>query len=485
MLKLKEIASPFDFMEKDKFYITTSIAYTNALPHLGYALELVQADVLARFNRSLGRDVFFLTGTDEHGAKISKAAKTAGKTEKELTDSISSKFKELTEVLNVSNDDFIRTTDEVRHWPTVGKVWQTLKEKGDIYKKKYQGLYCVGCEAFVTQKDLVDGKCAIHKKEPEKIEEENYFFRLSKYSKQILEDIEAGRVSIIPEGRKNEMMSFIKQGLEDVSFSRPRKDLKWGVQVPDDDSQTVYVWADALVNYLSALDYPEGGRFKRFWPPDIHCVGKDILRFHAVIWLGVLLSLGLELPRKIFVHGFITSDGQKMSKSLGNVVDPFELVKKYGSDAVRYFLLREISATEDGDFSFKKFEERYNFDLASGLGNIVARVITLSGGLKPAIKNSELENKIEETEKKYQEKLNEFKFSESLAIVWELIGFCDKYIEEEKPWQKSEKQKEVISNLLFVVEKIAGIIGSFFPKTSEKILKQLKAGEKENLFPRI
>jgi len=212
MLKSREIVSPFIFMGKDKFYITTSIAYTNALPHLGYALELTQADVLARFSRFLGRDVFFLTGTDEHGAKISKAAKTAGKTEKELTDSISSKFKELTEVLNISNDDFIRTTDEVRHWPTVGKIWQILKGKGDIYKKKYQGLYCVGCEAFITQKDLVDGKCMIHKKEPEKIEEENYFFKLSKYSEQIQEAIESGKVNIIPEGRKNEMLSFIKQG---------------------------------------------------------------------------------------------------------------------------------------------------------------------------------------------------------------------------------------------------------------------------------
>ena len=325
---------------------------------MGYALEIIQADVFARYRRILGEEVFFLTGTDEHGAKVTKAAEKEGKSPKEFVDKISGEFRELKEVLNLSNDDFIRTTDEKRHWPIVKKVWQKLKENGDIYKKKYQGLYCVGCEAFITKKDLIDGKCKIHQKEPEIVEEENYFFRLSKYSKKIEEIIEKDEVKIIPEERKNEMLSFIGQGLEDVSFSRPRKDLKWGIPVPDDESQTIYVWADALINYISALGGFEKGEFKEFWPPDIHFLGKDILRFHATIWLGMLLSLGLELPKNIFVHGFITSNGQKMSKSLGNVIDPFELVKKYGADAVRYFLLREIPPTEDGDFTYEKFEAK-------------------------------------------------------------------------------------------------------------------------------
>ncbi|PJB98939.1 MAG: methionine--tRNA ligase, partial [Candidatus Nealsonbacteria bacterium CG_4_9_14_0_8_um_filter_36_17] len=361
-----------------KFYITTSIAYTNTPPHIGYALELIQADVLARYHRILGKKVFFLTGTDEHGQKVVKAAEEAEKEPKEFTDKITARFKLLTKVLNLSNTDFIRTTDEKRHWPVAREVWLKLKENGDIYKKNYKGLYCVGCEAFITKKDLINGKCKIHQKEPEVVEEENYFFRLSKYSKQIKEIIKKDNVKIIPEERKNEMLNFVSQGLEDVSFSRPRKDLKWGIPVPDDNSQTIYVWADALINYISALDYPNGENFKKYWPADVHCLGKDILRFHSTIWLGMLLSLGLELPKNIFVHGFITSNGQKMSKSLGNVIDPFELVKKYGTDAVRYFLLREITPTEDGDFTYEKFEARYNSDLASGLGNLVARVLTLA-----------------------------------------------------------------------------------------------------------
>ena len=353
-----------------KFYIATSIAYTNALPHVGFALELVQADVLARYHRDLGDDTFFLTGTDEHGRKVAEAAEKLGKTPKDFTDELSDKFRGLTKALNVSNDDFIRTTDRTRHWPAVKDFWLELKEKGDIYKKKYQGLYCVGCEAFITKKDLKDGKCGIHQKEPEVVEEENYFFRLSKYSKEIERIIKTDKIRIIPPARGNEMLAFMRQGLEDVSFSRPSKDLSWGIPVPGDETQTIYVWADALINYFSGAP----GR----WPADLHCVGKDIFKFHSLIWPGMLLSLGLPLPKAILVHGFITVAGQKMSKSLGNVVDPFELIEKYGADAARYFLLREIPPTEDGDFTIGKFEQRYNADLASGLGNLVARGITLS-----------------------------------------------------------------------------------------------------------
>src|SRR3989344_4994323 len=471
-----------------KFYITTSIAYTNALPHLGFALESIQADVVARYNRILGKKVFFLTGTDEHGAKVAKAAAKEGKSPKEFVDAISDKFKGLKPLLNISNDDFIRTTDQKRHWPAVKKVWLKLQKNGDIYKKKYQGLYCSGCEAFITQKDLRDGKCILHQKEPEKVEEENYFFRLSKEIKDL---ITKNKLKIIPESKKNEMLTFLKEGLEDISFSRPRKDLKWGILVPGDDSHTIYVWADALTNYISAVGYGTA-KFKQWWPTDIHFVGKDILKFHSLIWPGILLSLKLPLPKIIFVHGFINVDGQKMSKSLGNVIDPFELVKKYGVDPVRYFLLRELPPTEDGDFTYEKFEARYNADLSKGLGNLVARVVTLanklktqSSKLKITTQNPKLKKEIKITQEAYKKALSGFKFNEALMAVWDLISFCDRYIDKEHPWEESSKQKEVIGNLLFAISEIARLLLPFLPETAEKIFKQLKTRKNVPLFPRI
>ena len=451
------------------------------LPHLGFALELIQADVLARYNRILGKDTFFLTGTDEHGKKVAEAAEKVGKAPAKFSSEIAARFKALTKTLNLSNNDFIRTTDKERHWPVVKKVWLGLKKKGDIYKKKYKGLYCVGCEAFITKKDLKEGRCVIHQKEPEKIEEENYFFRLSKYSKKIEKIIKKNEIRIIPESRKNEMLSFTKQGLQDVSFSRPKKGLKWGIPVPDDDSQTVYCWADALINYLSGAP----GR----WPADVQCIGKDIQKFHCLIWPGMLLSLGLQLPKIIFVHGFVTVENQKMSKSLGNVIDPFELVKKYGTDPVRYFLLREIPPTEDGDYTRQKFEGRYNSDLALGLGNLVARVITLAEKFKiqnpkPKI-NPGLKKEIEKSKEAWTKTLDEFKFNEALIAIWRLISFCDRYIEKEKPWKESEKQLSIINDLLFALENIAQILKPFLPDTSEKILRQLNSKKSKPLFPRI
>ena len=486
-VKIRGIKPLFYFMEKKKFYITTSIAYTNAVPHIGYALELIQADVVARYHKLLGEDVFFLTGTDEHGAKVVKAAQESGKEPKEFTDEISNKFKELTKILDISNDDFIRTTDQKRHWPIVKEVWLKLKENGDIYKKQYKGLYCVGCEAFITKKDLIDGKCKIHQKEPEVIEEENYFFKFSKYSKQIEEIVKKDEVKIIPEGRKNEMLSFVRQGLEDVSFSRPRKDLKWGIPVPDDDTQTIYVWADALINYISALGYPNGEKFKKYWPADIHFAGKDILRFHATIWLGVLLSLKLPLPKNIFVHGFITSNGQKMSKSLGNIIDPFELVKKYGADAVRYFLLREIPSSEDGDFTEEKFKERYNADLANGIGNLLARVLGLAKkfGTEKLDDNSGPEHVINKIEENYKKSLSEFKFNEALGALWYGISVCDKTIELKSLWGGADNIKVVIAGWMFAIKEIAELLKPFLPETSERILKQIKTKKGKPLFPRI
>lgn len=487
-------------MDKKNFYITTSIAYTNAPPHLGFSLEVVQADLLARYHRFLGEDTFYLTGTDEHGIKIARIAKKERKTPKEFCDELSAKFKKLTKILNLSNNDFIRTTDKKRHWPTVKKVWLKLKEKGDIYKKKYKGFYCQGCESFIREKDLVNRKCIFHHQEPEIIEEENYFFRLSKYSKEIKEIIKKDKIKIIPQTRKNEILNLIKQGLEDISFSRTRKNLKWGIPVPNDKTQTIYVWTDALTNYLSALDYSkDSNKFKKYWPVDFHCIGKDILKFHAIIWPAILLSLNLPLPKTILVHGFITVDGQKMSKTLGNVIDPFELVEKYGTDAVRYFLLREIPSTEDGDFSYEKFEKRYNSDLANGLGNLVARTITMVKRSNSKfeiqnskqIPNSKFQIKIEKTWKSYHNSLENFKFNKALISIWDLISFCDKYIEKEHPWEllklktKNEKLKTILNNLLFALTNIARLLQPFLPETSEKIFNQLKTKKSQSLFPRI
>ncbi len=486
-------------VKKKKFYITSSIAYTNAPPHIGFAQEVIQADVLARYHRLLGEDVFFLTGTDEHGRKIMEAAKEARKSPKEFCDEISVQFKGLKKILNLSNNDFIRTTDKKRHWPAVKKVWLKLKENGDIYKKKYRGLYCIGCEAFIKEKDLVNGKCPIHEKESDVIEEENYFFRLMKHSKKIEKAIKKDEIKIVPENRKNEVLSFIKKGLEDVSCSRLRKNLKWGIPVPDDKTQTIYIWLEALINYISALGYTENrNRFKRFWPADVHCVGKDIFKFHCLLWPAMLFSLSLKLPKIVFVHGFITVGGQKMSKSLGNVIDPFELVKKYGTDAVRYFLLREIPPTEDGDFTYEKFEGRYNADLASGLGNLVARVLTMAERTRiQDYSHIAIKSQLDQTWKNYEKALEEFKFNEALTAIWDLISFADSYIESERPWEvktvlptkeKDQKflgQRVAINNLLFILANIAQMLQPFLPETSEKIIKQLKTKKKKALFPHL
>lgn len=337
----------------NKFYITTAIAYTNAPPHIGHALELIETDALARHHRMLGDETFFLTGTDEHGAKIARAAESDGRKPQEFTDSIAAKFAELAKVLNISNDFFIRTTDRTNHWPGVLKIWEVIKAGGDLYKGEYEGLYCVGHEAFIKKSDLVDDVCPDHQTKPEKIKEENFFFKLSKYKAQLKKAYENGVIKIKPASRTNEILAMLEDS-EDISFSRPSKDLKWGIPVPGDDTQTIYVWADALTNYISAIGYGRNDDFKKFWPADVQVIGKDILRFHAIIWPAMLLSAGLELPKSLFVHGFITVEGQKMSKTIGNVIDPVELIKKYGIDPVRYFLLREIPSSEDGDFSYKK-----------------------------------------------------------------------------------------------------------------------------------
>jgi len=502
----------------EKFYITAAIPYVNSRPHLGHALELVQADVVARWARLAGREVYFLSGADEHGAKIVRAAEASGKPVQEFVDENSDEFRRLIKELGISTSDFIRTSDEKRHFPGVQALWRRLDEAGDIYKKSYRGLYCVGHEAFVTQKDLVNGKCADHGAEPEVIEEENYFFRLSKYGTQIQEAIESGGMKIYPEGRRNEILSFIKEGLEDVSFSRPSKDISWGIPVPGDASQTMYVWCDALSNYITALGFggTNDSKFKKFWPADLQVIGKDILRFHAAIWPGMLLSAGLELPKALLVHGFIHSGGQKMSKTLGNVVDPFEIIERHGSDAVRYYLLREIPTFEDGDFTEERFLEAYNSDLANGLGNYVSRVAKM-------IENyfgGELSKPSDETLKEvpiagslfsdfvgkeiwpaYRREMGGFNFKFALDSVWRALKEFDGYVQTYEPFKliktDKEKTKAVLWNLASGALTIAWMIEPFMPDTSKKIFDifgvakeggtewgEVKVSLKEPLFPR-
>lgn len=461
-----------------KFYLTTSIAYVNGAPHLGYALEMVQADAVARYRRQSGDDVFFLTGTDEHGAKIARAAAAAGISPRELVDANAVAFRALKEALDLSWDGFIRTSDEVRHFPNVVAVWNKLVEAGDIYKKTYTGLYCVGHEAFVTEKDLVDGKCRDHNAVPEAIEEENYFFRLSKYADEVKRRIVSGELVIVPHGRAKEIVNFIDQGIEDISFSRPRKDLAWGVPVPGDGTQTVYVWCDALANYL----FPQGR-----WPADVQCIGKDILRFHALYWPAMLLSAALPLPRALFVHGHITSEGQKMSKTLGNVVDPFALVKKYGADAVRYYLLREIPPTDDGDFSIGRFEARYAADLANGLGNFAARTAALAAraGIAPAgVPEDAVVHAVTKARETVRLKMGEYALHEAIAGVWDLVTFGNQYLNGRKPWDAAVPDSEkvvAIGNGLVILDAVADLLLPFLPGTAGKI----KAGDTGMLFPRI
>ncbi len=501
---------------KNKFYITTSIMYSNANPHIGFAFELILTDVLARYHRLLGDDTFFLTGTDEHGSTVVKAADKNNKSPKEFVDEITAKVQELAKILNISNDDFIRTSDQVRHWPAAQKIWNLIKD--DLYKKNYEGLYCVGHEAFMKKSDLVDGVCPLHKTEPEKVEEENWFFKLTKYKKEVKKRIESGELKIVPETKRNEILNLIDDA-EDVSFSRPSKDLKWGIPVPGDETQTMYVWADALVNYLSALGYgssrfdleeERSNLFRRFWPADVHLVGKDILRFHAMIWPAMLLSAGLPLPKAIYVHGFITVDGEKMSKTVGNVVDPFDAVKKYGSEVVRYFLLREIPSGDDGDFSYKKLEERYNGDLANGLGNLVQRILTLIENnldneliYKTELTDVEVAKKTSDIIKEYKKNIENFNLHEALAKIWDLISFADKYLDDKKPWAAvKHDEKEflaIMTNLVATIYSVAWMLQPFMPETADKIFESLGAdkdtGVLENykfivkksagLFPRI
>lgn len=458
-------------MTKKKFYVTTTIPYANAPPHIGFALEIVQADVLARWNRLKGKDVFFLTGTDEHGSKIYKTAKVQKLSPKDFVDKNAEFFKELNKKLNISIDNFIRTTNKEKHWPGVVDIWKKLEKKGDIYKKKYVGKYCSGCERFVTEKELKNKRCVNHPSiEIEELSEENYFFKLSKYSDKIKELIESDKYKISPEKWKNDFLGLVKDGLRDISFSRDTKYLPWGIPVPGDDKQVMYVWADALVNYLTGIGYPDK-KYKKYWPADIHVAGKDMHRFHAGIWPGMLLSVGLPLPKKLIVHGFLTVDGKKMSKSTGNVISPLELLKKYPADTLRYFLMRNVPFGDDGDFSEKALIERHNNELADKLGNLVSRVSSLIE-----------KNETEKTEDKLIKKLNEkkikklfenYEFDKVLNEIFAFIDVCNEYVQSKRIWET--KDKKALYELKESILKIAELLLPFIPESADKIKKQFNA----------
>jgi len=488
-------------MNADKFYITTTLPYVNADLHIGHALEFVQADALARHQRQHGKSVFFLTGTDEHGLKVARTAQEYGKDPKRFVDEMSRRVKGLKKILNLSWDFFIRTTDVKNHYPGVIKLWRQLGKSGDLYKKTYRGLYCTGCEAFISDKELEDGKCPIHQKEPELVEEENYFFRLSAYGKALKKKIESGEMRIVPQTRANEILALMDRGLEDVSFSRPRVKLSWGIPVPGDDSQTMYVWADALTNYISAIGYGRDEKeLERWWPADVQVLGKDVLRFHAAIWPAMLLSAGLPVPKTLFVHGFLTIDGQKISKSFGNVIAPSELVEQYGTDAVRHYFLREISPVGDGDFSHERFRQRYNGDLANGLGNFAARVTGLCGQFGKvqndfAMMELAAEQKIKSTATAIENAMKEFRFNDALAAVWNLLAFGDAYVNEKKPWDKANthaQTEKALYNLLMVLNAVAVFLEPFLPDASKKIRahvvikgKSIRVKTLLPLFPRL
>jgi methionyl-tRNA synthetase len=463
-------------MNKKVFFISTAIDYPSEKPHLGHCLEKIQADVIARYKRLQGFDVHFSIGLDEHGLKIQRYAQKANKKPQEFVDGMSKYFKDLWKILNISNDDFIRTTEK-RHEKVIQQIVRKIYKKGDIYKGKYKGLYCVDCESYYLPKDLEDGKCPVHHKPPEVVEEETYFFRMSKYQKKLLRHIEKNKDFIVPESKRNEILSRLKKPLQDLSISR--KTVEWGIPLPIDEKFSLFVWIDALINYFTTIDYP-GKKFKKFWPADVHVIGKDIIWHHSVIWGSLLLSLGLSLPKTIFVHGFIIVGGQKMSKSLGNVVNPFELVKKYGTDTIRYFLIREFSSFEDGNFSEKRIKERYNSDLAQGIGNLLSRILALGDKYHSPIplKINKLKAIVKEIELTYHQGFSEFRFNEALAKVWDLINILNKFITDNKPWESLENNKslflEDLSTLILSLGKVALLLRPVMPETSGKLLEALQ-----------
>lgn len=468
-------------ISKSKFYITTAIPYVNAKPHVGHALEFVQADVIARFHRLKNDDVALLSGSDENALKNVQASEDAGKNIQDFVDTNSKLFQNLAEKLNVTFDFFQKGSSN-NHFLSSQELWKKCEENGDIYKKDYTGFYCVGCELFYEKDELNEkGECFEHPGKPlQEVSETNYFFKLSRYQDAIKKLVESDELKITPLSRKNEMLAFLNRGLEDISISRSNERAKnWGVPVPEDDSQRMYVWFDALNIYRSGL----GGSYETYWPANVHVIGKGITRFHAIYWPAFLLSARLPLPKSLFVHGYFTVDGQKMSKTLGNVIDPIFLIEKYGADALRYYFLSQIPPTDDGDFSEEKLNTVYNADLANGLGNLVARVAKLCEKI-----NFKTGNKPVSFDPVLEEYLQTYQFNISLEHIWNEIREADRFVNEKKPWeQEGEDLSQTLSILVEKIQHIGFNLQPFFPTTAEKILTQFSGEIRSSdiLFPRI
>lgn len=476
-----------------KFYITTTLPYVNADPHIGFALEIIQADVIARFHRILGDEVIFNTGTDEHGLKIYRKAVEQGKNPQAYVDEYAAKFDALKTALNLSYTNFTRTTDDY-HITAAQEFWKRCQESGDIYKKLYKVKYCVGCELEKTDSELVDGKCPLHPNQDLEIyEEENYFFKFSNYQQPLLSFYETHPKFVVPESKFNEIKQFVKRGLEDFSISRLKSKMPWGIPVPGDDEQVMYVWFDALINYISAIGWPTNvKKFNDFWPVT-QFAGKDNLRQQSAIWQSMLMSAGLPNSKQIFIHGFMTVDGQKISKSLGNVINPLEIVEEYGTDALRYYLLAKVHPWEDSDFSREKFKDVYNADLANGLGNLISRVAKLcetsnytelEGIAKVSMHLLEIDE--------YTKAINEYRFHDALSFVWQKITVLNQFIDTEKPWELVKNQdrrtKGVLTHAIDGLQEIAVLLEPFLPKTAVYIVDQFKGPEikaQSPLFPRV
>jgi len=496
------------------FYITTAIDYVNSLPHIGTAYEKIGADVIARWMRKKGHDVHFQMGNDEHSTNVIKAAKAQGLATKEYCDQMRAKFEAVWKTLNISYDDFIQTS-EPRHIKGVQALFDRIYKNGDITKSHYEGHYCESCEAFLTEKDLINGECPNHKTKPKWIKEENYFFALSKYEQKLLEHIEKHPEFIEPEGRRNEVLGIIKGGLQDISVSRAG--FEWGIPVPFDEKHVVYVWFDALLNYATAVGFGTDEKmFKKWWPASCHVIGKDIIRFHCVIWPAMLMSAGIPLPKSVFAHGFVYLRGEKMSKSLGNIVTPLDVAEKFGADSLRYYLMRTSSFGKDADFTWENFIERYNAELANGLGNLVARTFGMinryfGGDLGKLHRDSksyqsDSAKALLEIEKKtpsvVEASLNmnsggDLNFHTALAAIMDMVSAADRYINENPPWELAkmneiEKVACVLGHVYNALAVIKELIEPFMPETATKMASQLglvgdgrSLGEQVNLFPRI
>lgn len=472
-----------------KFYLTSAIPYVNAAPHIGHAQEFVYADVIKRYHKLLDEDVKYLCGADENALKIVQAAENAGTDPKKFADIHQKEFLDLAALLNVQFDVWQRGSDRLHHFPSSQKLWELCKK--DIYKKAYEGLYCVGCEQFYTPDELAaTGECFEHPgKKLETVKEENYFFKLSNYQNFIEQLLENNELAVYPQFRKNEALGFVKKGLEDFSISRTKERAKgWGVPVPGDPDQIMYVWFDALNIYQTGIGYGwDTGLYEAWAPQDVMVIGKGITRFHAIYWPAILESAKLKLPKKLFIHGYMTVDGAKMSKTVGNVVDPVTVLKKFGTDAVRYYLTREIPSYSDGDYSERRFKEVYNSDLANGFGNLVARVARVAS--KVTLPDPEVITFEKIAPDDYREALDQFRFNDALGVIWKKIKETDRLIDEKQPWKLEGKPlTEFITDIVPFVRQIAMLLQPFLPETSDNVLTQFSQTvivPQSPLFPRI